>query len=163
MIALVDVYLAGAANGIRPGALEFLYELMKERDPEINISHSELPSFEHHRQFVTRRPLRLWYLIETPAPHRVWGGYVSATIDNEIGIVLCKAHRGEGFGPQAIRMLIERHRPNPAEATVRNGNWLANIAPANEHSKHVFQKLGFSKIQETYEFPVSVAEEEQAA
>jgi RimJ/RimL family protein N-acetyltransferase len=63
-----------------------------------------------------------------------------------------KVHRGKGYGPEAIRLLMQMHRPNPADASVRNGNWLANIAPANDHSKHVFTSLGFRKIQETFEF-----------
>jgi hypothetical protein len=67
VIRLVDVYDPTGPGGIRGGALEWLYELMKEREPEINISHRELPTFEQHRQFVTRRPYRFWYLIETAA------------------------------------------------------------------------------------------------
>ena len=55
MVKLLDIY---QGSGIRTGALEFLYELMRERDPEISISHSTLPTFEQHRQFVTRRPYR---------------------------------------------------------------------------------------------------------
>jgi len=160
MIRLVDLY---EGDHIREGALEFLYELMKERDPEINISHSTLPTFEQHRQFVTRRPYRLWYLIVAqmanpiegvtctpPADFRI--GYISATSRNEIGLVLLKEYRGQGYGPLAIRELMRLHETLPAEPGVRAGRWLANIAPANEHSKYVFaDKLGFKKIQETYQ------------
>lgn len=152
MIKLLDLYQGGT---IRPAGLEFLYELMKEREPEINISHRALPSFEQHRQFVTRRPYRFWYLLERQAEGKeepVWVGYISATHDNEIGIVIRKNYRGCGFGPQAIQALIAIHRPNPAEPSVRSGNWLANIAPGNAHSKHVFESLGFKRVQETYEF-----------
>lgn len=149
MIKLIDVY---EGQGIRAGALEFLYELMKERDPEINISHSTLPTFEQHRQFVTRRPYRCWYLIEQPAPcpPSLWAGYASATHSNEIGVVLVKKARGLGIGPAAVRQLMQHHQPLPADPGVRNGHWLANIAPGNEHSIHVFERLGFRKISETY-------------
>ena len=158
-IFLLDVYLG---HTVRAGAAKFLYELMKERDPEINISHSALPIYDEHLTFIRSRPFRCWYLIEhraeTPeqaaavggyiAP--VWCGYVSATERNEIGIVLRKAWRGKGIGPVAVAALIAKHDPLPADPTKRNGRWLANIAPANEHSKHVFQKLGFIEIQRTY-------------
>lgn len=160
VMKLIDIY-EGA--GIRAGALEFLYELMKERDPEINISHRELPSFEQHRGFVTRRPYRFWYLIEVPAQapreglfgvpiffEPTWVGYISATQANEIGVVLYKLYRGRGYGPAAIQQLMQWHHPNPPAESSRNGHWLANIAPQNEHSKRVFHKLGFRKIQETY-------------
>lgn len=156
MIKLVDIY-DGAR--IRDGALEFLYELMKEREPEINISHRELPTFEQHRQFVTRRPYRFWYLIEAvdfetrnPARDHPWIGYVSATHSNEIGIVLLKDWRGHGFGKLVVQELIALHRPNPAEPSVRTGTWIANVAPANERSRRMFEGLGFRKIQETFEF-----------
>lgn len=145
MVRLIEVY---DNKGIRAGALEFLYELMKERDPEINISHSTLPTFEQHRQFVTRRPFRFWYLIERAqlgAEPPAWLGYISATHRNEIGIVLRRQYRGNHFGPEAVGLLVRAHRPLPAEPS----SWLANIAPANAHSRHMFEKLGFTKIQET--------------
>lgn len=152
MIKLLDLYQAGTP---RAGALEFLYELMKEREPEINISHRAMPTFEQHRQFWHRRVYRFTYLLERQAEGKeepVWVGYISATANNEIGIVIRKPYRGCGFGPMAIRMLMAMHRPNPAEPSVRNGHWLANIAPGNAHSKHVFEGLGFREIQRTYEF-----------
>ena len=152
MIKLLDIYAAGSP---RPGALEFLYELLKEREPEINISHRALPTFEQHRQFWHRRAYRFAYLLVRQAEGKeevAWIGYISATPQNEIGIVLRKQYRGNGFGPQAIKALMAMHRPNPAEASVRNGHWLANIAPGNAHSRHIFERLGFREIQRTYEF-----------
>jgi RimJ/RimL family protein N-acetyltransferase len=147
---LQDVYVGRL---VRPGSAEFLYELMKERDPEINISHRELPSFEQHIAFIERRAFRRWYLIdvkEGPFDRLGWAGYVSATHRNEIGIVLKRSHRGMGYGPEALREFIARNEPLPADPGARNGRWLANIAPTNTHSRHVFEKLGFLKIQETY-------------
>ena len=105
-IRLLDLY---EGQGIRLGALEFLYELMRERDPEINISHSTLPTFEQHRQFVTRRPYRCWFLIKREPLD--WVGYVSATHQNEIGVVISKAYRGYGYGPAAIRQLMRDRDP----------------------------------------------------
>lgn len=161
-IKLLDLY---EGTGIRSGALEFLYELMRERqaEPEVNISNSGLPTFEHHRAFWTRRPYRAAYLIEfaaeTPEQARsaggfiapVWVGYVSATNRNEIDIVLLKDHRGRGIGPEAVREFTRRHQPLQAQAGERRGHWLANINPANERSIKTFTKLGFRKIQETFQ------------
>lgn len=161
MIHLVDLY---DGSRVRAGALEWLYELMKEREPEINISHRELPTFEQHRQFWSRRVYRFCYLIEftadTPEEAQavggyvapVWAGYLSATHNNEIGIVLRKDFRGRGLGPRAVKLLMQLHQPNPAEPSVRNGHWLANIAPMNERSQRMFTSLGFKQIQLTYEF-----------
>jgi len=159
-INLQDVYVGRL---VRPGAAEFLYELMKERDPEINISHRELPTFEQHMDFIDRRVFRLWYLIDvtefldpTPGPmvgprtRLGWAGYVSATQRNEIGIVLKRSHRGMGYGPEALRLFMGQNKPLPSDPGERNARWLANIAPTNPHSRHVFEKLGFLKIQETF-------------
>lgn len=156
MIKLVDLYL----GGLRREGLEFLYELMREREPEVNISHRALPPFEEHRAFVERRPYRFWYLIQAldfqdEAGAHPWIGYISATHNNEIGIVLLKSWRGHGFGPLAIKALMAKHKPNPAEPSIRNGNWLANIAPENERSRRAFECIGFRKIQETFEFQKS--------
>lgn len=150
MIKLVDIY---DGTRIREGALEFLYKLMEEREPEINISHRAMPTFEQHRQFWTRRPYRCCYLIE--GWHKLgglgWAGYISATQRNEIGIVLLKDWRGQGIGPLAVQELMRLHKPMPAIPSEVHGNWLANIAPANERSKSMFTRLGFREIQRTYE------------
>lgn len=143
MTILINLY---DGDDILAGGITFLYELMQERDPEINISHSTLPTFEEHTEFVRSRPYRLWYII-SHGP--IWVGCISATDRNEIGIVLRKDYRGKGIGPDAIKMLIDTHEPLPAEPSIRSGSWLANIAPSNTHSRRVFEKLGFEIIQHT--------------
>jgi len=157
MVRLVAIY---KRSGIRPGALEFLYELMKERqtEPMVNISNAGLPTFEHHRAYWTRRPYRAAYLVMADPQEPRDGiefeptpvGYVSATTRNEIGIVLLKAYRGRGFGPEAVREFTKRHQPLPAQAGERSRHWLANINPANARSIGMFTKLGFKLIQHTY-------------
>lgn len=144
---LVDVY---QGTGIRPCAIDFLFELIAQRmtEPEVNIS-AAMPTPEQHRQFVHRKPYRFWYLIEIG---NELIGYVSATQRNEIGIVLLKQYRGCGYGAQAVRALMEMHEPLPAIPSERRGRWIANVAPGNEHSKHLFEKkLGGRLIQVTYE------------
>ncbi|MGH8034508.1 MAG: hypothetical protein ACREO9_04730, partial [Lysobacterales bacterium] len=115
MIKLVNLYLGFTA---RVGAAEFLYELMKERDPQINISHSTLPSWPEHHRFVHSRPYRFWYLIEQHPEGREefdWIGFVSATWRNELGIVLRTHYRGKGFGPAALSLFMQQHEPLPAQ------------------------------------------------
>ena len=38
---------------------DFLYELLKSRDPRTNISHKSMPSFEEHIKFVKSKPSHL--------------------------------------------------------------------------------------------------------
>lgn len=139
---LVDVYAD------RERSMVFLYELIKERmtEPEVNIS-ATMPTWQQHRQFVCRRPYRHWYLIEVDG---AWVGYVSATDRNEIGIVVLKAHRGKGYGPEAVKAFTDKHAPLPAIPSQRSGRWLANINPKNERSIAMFEKLGFKHLQNTY-------------
>lgn len=161
MIKLVNVYQAGR---IIPGAIEFLYALMEQREPEINISHRELPTLEQHRQFMERRPYRCWYLIEimmrapdnvnTDGLGPVWVGYISATHNNEIGIVLRKEHRHRGYGSASVLEFIRMHSPLDPVPSQRNGRWVANVAPGNAPSRGMFEKLGSTLLQVTYELPI---------
>lgn len=139
---LVDVYKD------REKSMRFLYELIKERatEPEVNISFT-VPTWQEHRRFVCRKPYRYWYLIEQNGE---WAGYVSATLNNEIGIVLRKNCRGNGIGPAAVKELMRLHKPLPPIPSVRGGKWLANINPANERSIRMFTGLGFKHLQNTY-------------
>lgn len=169
MIQLLDVYLAGNVidnlvpglyerGNIREGAAQYLYLLMQERNVEANISHKNLPSFEEHVNFLAGHPYRCWYLVGWQAGSEdlyafSWAGSITGSFNNEIGIVLGKDFRGRGIGPLAIRQMMALHRPLAAVPSQRRGSWLANIAPGNEHSKHIFMKMGFNKVSETYQFP----------
>lgn len=149
MISLLDVY----NTEFHEAALFMLYELMREREPEINISHEVMPTWEEHRKLVESKPYRCWYVIGLqPLPHVNWAGSISATEQNEIGIVLFSQCRGHGIGPAAIKELMLLHSPLPAIPSKRSGKWLANIAPGNMHSQHIFKKLGFKRIQCTYAY-----------
>lgn len=152
MIRLLDVYKDDGSP--RPLAVSFLFDLIAQRmtEPEVNIS-ATMPSLQAHKEFVSRRPYHCWYLIEEVLDETDrLVGYVSATHRNEVGIVLLKAHRGKGFGGEAVKMLMEKHPPLPAIPSERRGRYIANVAPLNEHSKHLFEKkLGGRLIQITYE------------
>lgn len=148
-INLANVYQAGK---VAPGAIEFLYELLTERPPDANISHRETPSLEHHRAFVVRRIYRCWYIIENEDGERV--GAVSLTHGNEIGIAVKDGHRHRGYATAAITEIRRLHQPLDEIKSVRRGGvFVANVAPGNEASHMLFEKLGARPIQVTYELP----------
>lgn len=118
-------------------APRILYQLLREREAWQSISHKAMPSEADHMSFYLSRPYLSWCLI-APRPFVV--GAVYLTKQREIGVFVFKRYRGNGFGKNAIRMMME-HRP---------GAFLANVNPANEPSKKLFEGLGFKKIQETY-------------
>ncbi len=139
MIKLVDVYTEIAETRV---ATRFLYELLRERDPSINISHRKMPSFEAHTRFVNSQPYKAWYIVHVE-DEPIGSAYL--TKENEIGIFISKAHQGHGYGKQAICLLMRLH---PAK------RFLANISPRNARSITMFEGIGFDLCQHTFEkFP----------
>ena len=142
MISLIE-------DGEDPRAPRFLYLLLRERDEEenVNISHSRMPTYAEHLQFMLNKPYRARYLIEVDCE---LVGSVSATFSNEIGVHVRQPYRGYGYGKIAIQMLMASLKPLHALPGRRRGCWLANIHPANERSKRLFERLGFTLVQHTY-------------
>jgi len=120
-------------------APRILYDLLREREPHINISHHRMPTWKQHVEFITRRPYAAWYLIKA---HCHYVGAIYLTEMNEIGIGILARWRGSGLGPRAIRLLMRKHGRR---------RYLANINPYNETSIRMFRRIGFCIIQQTYE------------
>jgi RimJ/RimL family protein N-acetyltransferase len=114
-----------------------LYDLLKERTPEQSISHKAMPTWEGHCEFVASRPYLFWYLIEDRNDY-LGACYLSR--QREIGISIFKDFRGCGYGREAVELLMSTHP----------GKFLANVAPTNPVSAHMFARLGFNLIQHTY-------------
>jgi len=122
----------------RPDAARHLWDLLAERTPEQSISHRHMPTKAEHRAFVESHPYQYWALIDI-AGEIVGACYLTRT--NEIGIAIYKKHRGKGFGPEAVKLLMEYMGPR---------EYLANVNPLNEASARMFKKLGFNICQHTY-------------
>lgn len=131
MIQLVNVY-------DEPRAYEILWELLLERQPEVNISHRELPLYEQHVNFVNSKPYIAWFLIKADD----YVGAIYLTTKREVGLFIFGTEQGKGYGSAALKILKE-YFPGPL---------LANIAPFNYRSQLFFKNEGFQLIQFTYEF-----------
>jgi RimJ/RimL family protein N-acetyltransferase len=121
------------------GSIEVLYELLKERDDTVNISHKVMPDFTSHAWFVESQPYSKWFLIQVGG-ESVGSIYLSR--QGEIGVFVFKAHQGKGYAKEAIKAVM---------AMQPGHRFLANINPANEKSARLFSELGFKLIQHTYE------------
>ena len=122
----------------RPDRALILYDLLKERDETVNISHKEMPAWSDHVRFIESRPYQNWYFIDD-------NGIVGAcyiTKLNEIGVQIFKKSRGKGYGAWAVETMI---------GGFGKRRYLANINPHNEASAALFAKLGFKLAQHTYE------------
>lgn len=122
----------------RPDRALVLYQLLEERDPSANISHKAMPSWEDHVRFVESKPYEAWYFIE----NATIAGACYLSRQNEIGVAVFKAHQGNGYGPWAVQALMLKHGRR---------RYLANVSPHNERSAEMFEGLGFTHIQNTYE------------
>ena len=129
---LVDVYRTADGKS-------FLYELLKERTPDVNISHRDLPSWDEHLAFIASKPYTAWYIINERGFH---AGAVYLSKNDEVGIFVSQEWQGDGLARKAIEDLMLRHsRPR----------YLANMNPANKPSHALFSSMGFKHIQNTYE------------
>jgi len=118
---------------------EFLYDLLKNRNPDFNISHKKMPSFKEHVKFVNSNPYSKWYIIKQNNK-KIGSIYLSK--QNEIGIFLMKNVQGQNIGTKILKLLITK--------TPRK-RFLANINPNNKKSIKFFKKNGFKLIQYTFE------------
>lgn len=127
----------------------FLYDLLKEKTPEQNISHKEMPTYEQHVAFNDAHPYAHDWIIQADsgvfipgitnvAPYKV--GRIYLTNQNEVGIHIKKEYHGMGYGGQALEMVL-RSTKRPV---------YANISPNNAPSQRFFKNHGFSLIQYTY-------------
>ncbi len=119
--------------------IRFLFNLLKERDPQTNISHKKMPTYSQHEKFVKSKPYKKWYIIKSQS-NKVGSIYLSE--QDEIGIFLKKDVQGKNIGNQALEILMKK---SPKQ------RYLANVNPNNSKSISFFEKNGFKLIQYTYE------------
>ena len=124
---------------IREDDYRFLFNLLKERESFMNISHKKMPTFSEHAKFVRSKPYTKWYIIEN-GKKKVGSIYLSK--QDEIGIFIKKNERQKDIGNSALELIMKK---NPRE------RFLANINPKNKKSITFFQKNNFKLIQYTYE------------
>ena len=102
--------------------VEFLFNLLKERDPRANISHNKMPTYDEQVNFVKSKPYSKWYII-FKSEQKV--GSIYLTKNNEIGIFLIKKNQSKGIGVNALKSLMGKN------LKVR---YLANVNPKNKKS-----------------------------
>lgn len=121
----------------------FLYELLKQRNSRVNISHKKMPSYKDHLKFILSKPYSKWYVIQYENQKI---GSVYLTKQNEIGIFLINKMVRKNIGGKVLKLLIGK---NP------KSRYLANVNPKNKRSVKFFKKNGFKIIQHTYELMIT--------
>ena len=118
---------------------KFLYNLLKERDSNVSISHKKMPTYSEHIKFVASKPYFRWYIIEYDNKK---SGSIYLSKNNEIGLFLKKEFYGKDIGCQSLILFMN---VNPKK------RYLANVNPKNKRSLEFFKKNGFKLIQHTLE------------
>ena len=117
---------------------EFLFDLLKQREGTVNISHKSLPDWEEHIQYVKKHDYQSWDIIWVENT-RI--GNIYLTKNNEIGIFIDKKLQFHGYGSKALEEFMKKNGKK---------RYLANINPTNYKSIQFFGKHGFIHIQNTY-------------
>ena len=118
--------------------VEFLYELLKEREGRINITHKGTPSLDEHLDFVKNHDYTSWNIIWVN-DQKV--GNIYLTQRDEIGIFILQKFQCLGYGSNALKQFMKKNGKK---------RYLANINPTNYKSIQFFGKQGFTHIQNTY-------------
>ena len=117
---------------------KFLFDLLKQRQGIVNISHKSLPTWEEHVEFIKNNTYQSWDIIWVD---NVRIGNIYLTDRDEIGIFLDKKFQSNGYGSIAITEFMKKNGKK---------RYLANINPTNYKSIQFFGKHGFVHIQNTY-------------
>jgi len=119
--------------------VKFLFDLLKERDPRVNISHRKMPTYSQHTKFIKSKPYSKWYII-LKSKQKIGSIYLSK--NDEIGIFLSKKFQGKNVGNFALNELMKKNTRK---------RFLANVNPKNKKSISFFKNNNFKLIQYTFE------------
>ena len=117
----------------------FLYELLKNKDPNANISHKKMPSYDEHVKFVMSKPYTNWYIIEYDKKNV---GSIYLSKQDEIGISINNDYEYDQIAKTALKSLMKL---NPRK------RYLANVGPKDVKSQEFLLKNGFTRLEYVYE------------
>ena len=117
----------------------FLYELLKNRDRNANISHKKMPSYDEHVEFVMSKPYTNWYIIECDKKN-VGSIYLSKR--DEIGISINNDYEYEQIAKTVLKLLMKL---NPRK------RYLAHVNPKDVRTQEFLLKNGFAGLEYVYE------------
>ena len=117
--------------------IEFLFDLLKKRDPISNISHKKMPSYSQHIKFIKSKPYSKWYIIFEKNKKI---GSVYLTKADEIGLHLKKGY----FRESLLKAILESLMKNEP-----NNRFVFNVSPRNKKFMKFLQKNGYMISQQT--------------
>ena len=117
----------------------FLYDLLKNKDPNANISHKKMPSYDEHVKFVMSKPYTNWYIIEYEKKNV---GAIYLSKQDEIGISINNDYEYDQIVKPALKLLMKLNQRK---------RYLANTSPKDVRSQEFLLKNGFIGLEYVYE------------
>ena len=117
----------------------FLYELLKNKDPNANISHKKMPGYDEHVKFVMSKPYTNWYIIEYDKKNV---GAIYLSKQDEIGISISNDYEYDQIVKPALKLLMKLNQRK---------RYLANTSPKDVRSQEFLLKNGFTGLEYVYE------------
>ena len=117
----------------------FLYDLLKNKDPNANISHKKMPSYDEHVEFVMSKPYTNWYIIEYEKKNV---GAIYLSKQDEIGISVSNDYEYDQIVKPALKLLMKLNQRK---------RYLANTSPKDVRSQEFLLKNGFTGLEYVYE------------
>ena len=130
---------------VKKSDCSFLYELLSERKPHVNISHKKTPTYAKHVKFVMSKPYSKWYVIYHTTEKI---GSVYLTKQDEIGIHFKEQNMNNKIRSKVLNMIIKKNLRN---------RYLININPRNTSLRNFLKNEGFELIQHTYEISKKIS------
>ena len=120
-----------------------LFNLLKKRS--FTISHTILPSYKIHENFVLKNPYRFWYLI---LHRKSYVGSFYIKYDNSIGINLNL--QNTEILQQLLDFVKTNHIPSKVSASLVPPYFYVNVATNNKKLRNILVKLGGQALQVSY-------------
>lgn len=125
---------------------DLLYQQLCSRT--FNISHRELPSYETHKEFVSRNPYRAWFIIKSTD---LVLGNVYVQYDNSIGLNCCN-QISEIQIKSILDLISIKLKPLDPIPSVRSKNFFLNVATSNIELQNKLTNLGLIESQRSFVF-----------
>ncbi|MDB9934861.1 hypothetical protein OAD53_04045 [Gammaproteobacteria bacterium] len=123
---------------------EELYRQLSARPH--NISHTELPIYEKHKEFVTNHPYRAWFIIWQ---NKIALGNAYIQYDNSIGLN-CVDEISELQIKKILNLLTSEFQPLDPVPSLRIGKFFINIASSNIQLQEKLKSIGLIESQRSF-------------
>ena len=122
------------------GQSEILYQLLQQR--EYNISHSAIPTFKTHYEFVKNHPYRDWFLVKE---NNNYIGSLYLKYDNSIGLNLGEVNCN--LLKTCVDFIKLNFKPAAPQPSMIPPYFYINVAATNEKLKSTANAVKLRPLQ----------------